>query len=82
MREPRGAFGRIADSVSGSLRRRQQDRAPRAVVFDAEGHPRVVASGTEEHAALIETAERLVELATGVARGREDDAPPDESAGG
>ena len=80
MKEQRGPFGRIADSVSGSLRRRQQDREPRAIVFDAEGHPRVVPSGTPEHAALMETAEEMVRL---MGRGRgaeEDEAPADGDA--
>jgi hypothetical protein len=85
VKEQRGPFGRIADSVSGSLRRRQQIREPRAIVFDAEGHPRVVPGGTREHAALMEAAEQLVRLS---ARGRGgdeaaedgDDAPADGDA--
>jgi hypothetical protein len=68
VRQARGALGRIADSVAGSLRRRQQTREPRAVVFDAGGHPRRVPPGSAEHRALIETAERLVELAGAGAR--------------
>ena len=64
MREPLGPLGRIADSFSGSLRRRQRASDPRAIVFDAAGRPRLVPAGTPEHRDLIRVATELVELGT------------------
>jgi hypothetical protein len=54
---------RIAGTIAGGVRRRQQEREPRALVYDESGEPRVVAPGTEVHARLVETAEALVEIA-------------------
>ncbi|MEA2399069.1 MAG: hypothetical protein QOK25_2625 [Thermoleophilaceae bacterium] len=54
---------RIADTISGGVRRRQQEREPRAVLYDAAGEPRIVPAATEAQAGLIEAAERLVEIA-------------------
>jgi hypothetical protein len=54
---------RIAGTIAGGVRRRQQEREPRALVYDESGEPRVVAPGTEAHARLVETAEALVEIA-------------------
>ena len=58
---------RIADTISGGVRRRAQDREPRAVLFDAAGEPRIVPPGSEAHGELIEAAERLVDIAVGKA---------------
>jgi len=52
---------RIAGTIAGGVRRRQQDRTPRALVYDATGEPRVVAAGSDEQAALIAAAELLVD---------------------
>jgi hypothetical protein len=65
MREPKGPMGRIADTIAGTMRRRQRDREPRVLIYDAAGLPRTVPSGTETHAQLVETAQRLVDLAGG-----------------
>ena len=72
MREPRGQFAKIADTITGTMRRRQRDREPRIVVYDASGHPRLVPPEAPGHdrallAAdqLVEAAEKLVVLATG-----------------
>jgi hypothetical protein len=54
---------RIADTITGGVRRRQQDREPRAVLYDADGEPRLVPAGGHAQAELIESAERLVEIA-------------------
>jgi hypothetical protein len=54
---------RIAGTIAGGVRRRQQDREPRALVYDAAGEPRIVPPGSDEQAALLETAERLVDIA-------------------
>ena len=53
---------RIAGTIAGGVRRRQQDRTPRALVYDAAGEPRVVAPGSDAQVALIEAAEALVDL--------------------
>ena len=67
MKERKGPLGRtvdlVADTVSGTVRRRRQSRAPRALVYDEDGQPRLVAAGTEEHEKLVELAESLVALA-------------------
>jgi hypothetical protein len=54
---------RIAGTIAGGVRRRQQERVPRALVYDSAGDPRVVAAGSEAQAALIASAERIVEIA-------------------
>jgi hypothetical protein len=56
---------RIAGTITGGVRRRQQEREPRALVYDSSGEPRVVPSGSEDQAGLIATAEVLVEIALG-----------------
>jgi len=56
---------RIADTISGGVRRRQREREPRAVVYDASGEPRIVPAGSDEQLDLIDAAERLVELVSG-----------------
>jgi hypothetical protein len=53
---------RIADTITGGVRRRQKEREPRAIVFDASGEPRIVAAGSDEQVALIEAAEELIAL--------------------
>jgi len=54
---------RIADTITGGVRRRQREREPRALVYDATGEPRIVPVGSEEQLGLIDAAERLIELA-------------------
>ena len=89
MREPRGAWARTVgaavESLAGAARRRQVEREPRAIVYDADGHSRLVAAGTPEHERLVETARAMVALAdeaTGRAAGGPDpdDDPLAEAA--
>ena len=67
MRDRRGRLGRTVDlvteTVAGTVRRRRQGRMPRALVYDADGHPRLVTPGGEAHERLVELAESLVALA-------------------
>jgi hypothetical protein len=67
MKERKGPLGRtvdiVADTVAGTMRRRRQGRMPRALVYDADGHPRLVPPGSESHERLVELAESLVALA-------------------
>ena len=67
MREQRGAVGRIAETIAGTVRRRQRQRPPRVLLYDAGGSPRVVPPGADVHAEMVEVAERLIVLATGTA---------------
>ena len=64
MKEQRGPVARIADTISGTVRRRQRAREPRVLLYDADGHPRLVAAGSDAHATLVATAERLIDAAT------------------
>lgn len=64
----------IAESVAAAVRRRQQAREPRVVLYDSAGEPRVLPPGAQGHDAILATAELLVEAAT---EGLPDD--PDEA---
>lgn len=73
---------RIAGTIAGGVRRRQQDRTPRALVYDAGGEPRVVPAGSDEQAALIAAAEPMVDqvLAEDAGAEAEDEAAADLEA--
>jgi hypothetical protein len=78
---------RIAGTIAGGVRHRQQEREPRALVYDERGEPEVIAPGSEAHADLVETAEALVDIALddgGSAESEPDGsgAPPAEPDGG
>jgi hypothetical protein len=71
---------RIADTIAGGVRRRQQGREPRALVYDRSGEPRVVPGGSEQQLALVELAEALVAIALedeGPPSGADDDTAPE-----
>ena len=53
---------RIAGTIAGGVRRRQQDRTPRALVYDGAGESRVVQAGSDDQLALIAAAEALVDV--------------------
>lgn len=66
MKQQRGSLGRLgdlADSVGGAVKRRQQGRESRVVVYDSRGHPRVVPRAAPAHDELLAIAELLVEAA-------------------
>lgn len=67
MKERKGPLGRtvdmVADTVAGTVRRRRQGRMPRALVYDADGQPRLVPPGSGPHERMVELAESLVALA-------------------
>lgn len=67
MREqPRGALARataIAEGIAVAVRRRQRDRAPRIVLYERPGAPRVLAPGAKGYDGMLDTAERLIEAA-------------------
>ena len=72
---------RIAGTIAGGVRRRQQDRTPRALVYDASGEPRIVPAGSDEQAKLIETAELLVGIALDEPTAEGDDAGGPDAEG-
>lgn len=64
MKDQRSSIAaRIADTITGGVRRRAREREPRAVVYDAAGEPRIVPAGSDEQAELIDAAARVIELA-------------------
>jgi len=77
VREQRGSIARIADTIAGTVKRRQRDREARVLLYDAAGEPRVVPPGSEAYAELVDTAERLVGLGAGGG-----DAEPDAPGAG
>lgn len=65
MKERRTALGRVtelAENVAAGVKRRQQARAPRAVLYDAAGRPRTLPVAGDAAVRLIEVAGMLVEL--------------------
>jgi hypothetical protein len=81
--ERRARGGRVvglAEGVAAAVRRRQREREPRTVVYDAVGSPRLVAPSAAGYDELLEAAERMVSEAGGrlVARARPERGEPDE----
>lgn len=67
MRDRRG-IGRvtgIAEGVAAAARRRQRGRAPRAILYDERGHPRLLAPDAPAFEDLVAAAGRMSELAEG-----------------
>jgi hypothetical protein len=68
VREPRrGAIGRatgIAEGVAAAVRRRQQAREPRVLLYDSAGHPRLLGPGVHERERMLELATELVTMTT------------------
>lgn len=66
MREPRkGAIGRatgIAEGVAAAVRRRQQAREPRVLLYDSAGHPRLLRPDAPERERILELAGELVAM--------------------
>ena len=65
MRERRGAIGRateLAESVVAGVKRRQAARAPKVLLYDEAGRPRMLDASSDAGAALVETARAMVEV--------------------
>lgn len=65
MKERQGPLGRalgLAGDLAAAARRRQRDRAPRVVVYDAAGRSRSLAPDDPRHEALLEVGEELIEI--------------------
>jgi hypothetical protein len=66
MKDRRGALGRaseIAGSVVAGVKRRQAARAPKVLLYDDAGRPRMLDPASEASEELVDTARRMVELA-------------------
>jgi len=78
MKERRGPVRRVtglAETVSDALRRRQQRREPRIVLYDPAGHSRVLALDAPGAADLLATAAQL-----GAVAAEDPEAPPGRRA--
>jgi hypothetical protein len=66
VKERKGPIGQmvggIVDSVVQTARRRAQGREPRAIVYDAAGHPRLLRPDDPGRDELLETAASLIQL--------------------
>jgi hypothetical protein len=79
VRERRGAVARatgIAESVAAAVRRRQQARLPRILLYDREGEPYLLRADQAGHDDVLAAAELLVELALEEAGEAEADEDP------
>jgi hypothetical protein len=65
VRDRRGRVGRItgiAEGVAAAARRRQRGRAPRVVLYDDRGHPRLLPADASAFEDLVAAAGRMSEL--------------------
>lgn len=65
MKERGGAVSRalgLANEAAAAVKRSRQLRAPRVVLYDAAGHPRLVPVGSDAHTEIVELASELVLL--------------------
>ena len=72
MKDRRGALARaseIAGSVVAGVKRRQASRAPKVMLYDEDGDPRLLDPASDAAADLMATARKMVEL-----------VPPEEQA--
>lgn len=68
-----GARG-LAGSVAAAVRRRQQARMPRVLLYDRTGEARVLRSTAESHREVLEVADAMVALTLeGGSAAQEDD---------
>lgn len=65
MRDRRGTAGRLsglAGGVAAAVRRRQQAREPRVVLFNRDGRPWVLAPAEEAQPEIVALADRMIDL--------------------
>ena len=68
MKDRRGRVGRItgiAEGVAAAARRRQRERAPRVILYDERGHPRLLPADVPPCEDLVATASRMSDLLEG-----------------
>jgi hypothetical protein len=58
---PLGTVAGLAGDVMAGMRRRQEEREPRVVVYDSAGHSRVVPDGVER-AQILDVADEMIDL--------------------
>lgn len=66
MRDRRGAIGRateLAESVVAGVKRRQAARAPKVLLYDEAGRPRMIDASSGAGEQLVATAREMVEIA-------------------
>jgi hypothetical protein len=62
---PRGPIGRataLAEGVAAAARRMQREREPRVALYDEAGDPRLLQPEARGYDAVLDAAERMVEL--------------------
>jgi hypothetical protein len=65
VKDRRGALGRaseLAESVVAGVKRRQAARAPKVLLYDEDGRPRMVDPSSEAGILLVDVARALVEI--------------------
>jgi hypothetical protein len=58
---PLGAVAGLAEDLVAGRRRRQEEREPRVVVYDAAGHARVLPDGVERER-ILDVADEMIDL--------------------
>jgi hypothetical protein len=58
---PLGALGGLAEDLAAGMRRRQEEREPRVVVYDSAGHSRVIPEGMERDR-ILDVADEMIDL--------------------
>ena len=57
---PSGRVTALAERAAAAVRRRQQEREPRVVLYDEGGRPRLLPPGARGYDAVLETGEELI----------------------
>jgi hypothetical protein len=72
MKERKGPLGEvvggIAQGIAGTVKRRQQDREPKVILYDPAGLAQTLPHGAPGRDEMVATAGRLIELANGLPR--------------
>jgi hypothetical protein len=58
---PLGAVAGLAEDLVAGMRRRQEEREPRAVVYDSAGHARVIPDGVDRER-ILDVADEMIDL--------------------
>jgi hypothetical protein len=64
----RGPLGRatgLAEGVAAAVRRRQRERGPRVLLYDAAGHSRLLQPSARGYDRVLAVAEQMVALTNG-----------------